>query len=292
MYSKVQCSVTRPMRRVVERDLEEARDAPDLARQVLLQIGEVEQQHVGQVADPPPGGDALPERPEGIAVALEPLQKVLADRVRRLRDRWANPARGVVEGLVPGLVGAGVVVVEAPDHVPAVAADVEVFGLGREDQRVHRQVRLHEAPVSCASRAASLTSLGGTRRSTQGDSSGHVHVLAAAEDELAHDLLGPGGARLGVGGNHDVVGPEREIVPDGRIHVVVMDLPRLAGPRDGFRHLGQPSFQPRVGVSAVAGGIPIRWIMSIRGLFLRSYYALLCDLRHAAAAAGRRAAQP
>ena len=46
----------------------------------------------------------------------------------------------VVEQVVPELVGAGVVVVEAPDHVAPVAPDVDVLGLRREGQGVEWQM--------------------------------------------------------------------------------------------------------------------------------------------------------
>jgi hypothetical protein len=38
-------------------------------------------------------------------------------------------------------------VVEAPDHVAAVAPDVDVPGVGREHEGVHRQVGLDEPAV-------------------------------------------------------------------------------------------------------------------------------------------------
>ena len=57
-----------------------------------------------------------------------------------------RPGR-VVQRLVPRGVGVGVVVVHAPHHVAAVAADVEVLGLRREAQRIDRQVGLQEAAV-------------------------------------------------------------------------------------------------------------------------------------------------
>jgi hypothetical protein len=57
----------------------------------------------------------------------------------------------------------------------------------------------------------------------------HGHVGRTAEDELAHDLLDPGRAGLGVGADDDVVGAEGEAVPDGGIEVVVVDVAGLDG---------------------------------------------------------------
>ena len=51
--------------------------------------------------------------------------------------------------------------------------------------------------------------------------------LVGRERELGDDLLGPGGAGLGVSGDDDVVVAEAEIVPDGGIEVMVVKLPGL-----------------------------------------------------------------
>jgi hypothetical protein len=44
---------------------------------------------------------------------------------------------------------------------------------------------------------------------------------------LRDDLLGPGGAGLGVSGDDDVVVAEAEILPDGGIEVMVVELAGL-----------------------------------------------------------------
>jgi hypothetical protein len=51
-----------------------------------------------------------------------------------------------------------------------------------------------------------------------------------AEEELRHDLLGPGGAGLGVSSDDYVVVAEAEVVPDRGIEVVVVELPGLRRP--------------------------------------------------------------
>src|SRR3546814_14623008 len=54
--------------------------------------------------------------------------------------------------------------------------------------------------------------------------------LLPAEDQLPDDLLRPGGAGFGIAGDHHVVRPEAEVVPDGGIEMVAVHLPGLARP--------------------------------------------------------------
>ena len=65
--------------RFVDGNVEERRDVAHLSRHIALQVREVHEQDIRQVANLPPGADVLPERPEGIAVALQPLVPVLSD---------------------------------------------------------------------------------------------------------------------------------------------------------------------------------------------------------------------
>src|SRR3546814_4278741 len=62
---------------LVDRNVEESCDAPDFGRHVRLQVGKVQQQHVGQIADRPPRPDVFPERPEREAVARQPVEEIL-----------------------------------------------------------------------------------------------------------------------------------------------------------------------------------------------------------------------
>ena len=119
-------------------------------------------------------------------------------------------------------------IVEREQHVAAVAAHIDVFGPWREHQRVDRQVGLDEAPIGLRLQHVQLHrrrrhAQVQPRRKRVGDD-----VLVTLEDQLPDDLLGPGGARLGVAGDHHVVVTKGELVPDGGIHVVVRQLARLA----------------------------------------------------------------
>ena len=138
---------------------------------------------------------------------------------------------------VPGLVGVDVVVVHAPHHVASVATDVDVFRLRREAERVDREVGLEEAPVGLRldDAAASPPWAAPAGRAT-GDISATSSVRIAVEEELGHDLLHPGRAGLGVGGDDDVVVAEREVVPDRRVEVMVVQLARLPRPLDVLVH--------------------------------------------------------
>jgi hypothetical protein len=62
----------------------------------------------------------------------------------------------------------------------------------------------------------------------------------AVKDELRDDLLHPGGSRLGVGSNDDVIISELQIVPDRGIEVMAVHFPLLAGPFE-LRHEGAPA---------------------------------------------------
>src|SRR6185437_7648710 len=63
------------------------RDVAHLPVEVALQIVEVNQLDVRQVADRPPVADVLPERPERIAVALQPFAEIGHDVVGGAFDR-------------------------------------------------------------------------------------------------------------------------------------------------------------------------------------------------------------
>ena len=101
----------------------------------------------------------------------------------RLDRRPDAPGR-VVERVVPHLVRVDVVVVHAPHDVAAVAPDVDVLRLRREDEGIDREVRLQESPVRLRLDSGSFTSFGGTRRSSQGDISATSSSGSAAEQQL------------------------------------------------------------------------------------------------------------
>ena len=103
-------------------------------------------------------------------------------------------------------VRVGVVVVHAPHDVAAVAADVDVLRLRREDERVDRQMRLQEAPVRLRLDHRQLHLL---RRHAQVEPGRHLGDRRArprpSKMQLRDDLLRPGRAGLGVGRDDDVV---------------------------------------------------------------------------------------
>src|SRR6185503_18845677 len=78
---------------LVDRDVEEARDATDLCRHVGLELREVQEHYVREPADLPPRAHVLPERPERVPVAIEPVEEVLPHRRRGLLDRRTDAAR-------------------------------------------------------------------------------------------------------------------------------------------------------------------------------------------------------
>lgn len=132
---------------LIHLDLEEIGDAADRGRQIALHLREMQQHHIGQVVERPPATDMIPERPQGMSVLRHPVVVILPHRGRRALEGRADAAGRVVERIVKELVAIEVVVIEAPHHIAPIAADIEVFRPRREDQRVDRQMRLHEAPM-------------------------------------------------------------------------------------------------------------------------------------------------
>jgi len=110
-----------------------------------------------------------------------------------------------------------VVVVQAPDHVAAVAPDVDVLGVRREHESIHRQVGLDEPAVLLRLECCELYLLGRDAQVEPGREPRDIDALLTIEDELSYDLLDPGRPRLGVGGDHHVIRPEAEFVPHGGV---------------------------------------------------------------------------
>src|SRR5215218_8914914 len=122
--------------RLLDGDLQELGDAAHLVWHIPLEVGEVHEHDVREGAHFPPGAHVLPERPERVAVAVHPVAEVLMYVRRRLLDGRPDASWGIVECVVPELVGVGVVVVHAPHDVAPVAPDVDILRLGREDEGV------------------------------------------------------------------------------------------------------------------------------------------------------------
>src|ERR1700743_1311960 len=99
------------------------------------------------MADLPPAPDMRPPRPERVTVLLEPRQKVVANRLLRPFKRRPHSPRRIVEHFIERVVGDRMVVVPAPENVPAIAGNVDVLCLWRIDERIHRQVSFQAAPM-------------------------------------------------------------------------------------------------------------------------------------------------
>ena len=56
---------------------------------------------------------------------------------------------------------------------------------------------------------------------------GDFEILLSSEDELGNDLLDPRRSGLGIGRDDDVVVAEDEIVPNGRVKMVIVKLTGL-----------------------------------------------------------------
>jgi hypothetical protein len=83
-------------------------------------------------------------------------------------------------------------------------------------------VRLEKASVGLRLHHRQLDLLRASAEIDPGGDLGHLEVGIRTEEHLGYDLLGPGGTGLGVAGDDDVVVAKAEVVPAGRIEVVVV----------------------------------------------------------------------
>ena len=111
------------------------------------------------------------------------------------------------------------------------------FAFCEKTEGVHGEVGLQEAAVRLGLDQGKLDLLGRHAQVEPGGHLGYFQVGVGAEEQLGHDLLRPGRARLGVGRDHDVVVAEFEIVPDRGVEVVVVHLAGLRRPNDRFGHV-------------------------------------------------------
>ena len=210
-----------------------------------LQLGEMQQQHVRQVRGSPTSSGCSPRtaRTDGRrAPAIR--RKYCADVGRRPLDRRADAAGRVVQraGTRSRWRWRGGCTCSRPRR----ARRGRCRGIWRAGEKTSASTGrwvLRKRRWVCASTAGSFTSFGGTRRSSQGDISATSRSVCAVEEELGDDLLHPGGAGLGVGGDDDVVVAEREVVPDGGVEMVVVELAGLLRPGIVVAHDGQSSIE-------------------------------------------------
>ena len=74
-------------------------------------------------------------------------------------------------------------------------------------------------------------------------------IVGVLEQELSDDLLRPGRPSLRVGGDDDVVVAEVEVIPDGGIEVMVVQLALLDGPDDRVGHGGGLEWESAITVT-------------------------------------------
>jgi len=209
---------------LVDRNVEKTGDAAHFGRRVMLQVVEMHEQAIGQVPVLPPGAHIFPERPERMTVPVHPVAPIVADVGGRRRDRRADPARRIIEQVVPELIGIRMVIVHTPDHIPAVARDIDVFRFGRINQRIERQMRLDESAVRLRREHGQFDVLGRYAQVQPGRHLRDLQTRIAVENQLCDDLLHPGRAGFCIGRDDDVVVPKGKIVPDRRIEMMIMQF--------------------------------------------------------------------
>ena len=123
----------------------------------------------------------------------------------------SNAARRVVKRLTPKLVRVGVVVVLHTTSRPS-RPMYTYFAVGEKTRASRGRCVFKNRRWIMASTIGSLTSFGGTRRSSHGDISATAR-FGSGPNSRRDDLLHPGRAGLGVRRNDDVVVAEAEVVP-------------------------------------------------------------------------------
>jgi len=83
-----------------------------------------------------------------MAILVEPLIPVVARILWWTLDERPDAAGRFIESVVPELIRIHVVVVHAPHHIAAVSRQIEILRLGREDEGIHREMRLEKPPMS------------------------------------------------------------------------------------------------------------------------------------------------
>jgi len=207
--------------RFVDRDFEESGNPANLAGQVSLQVGEVDEKDVGKVANGPPSPHAFPEGPVRISIAIKPFAPVLTYiGCCGLEGRPHESGRIVhqfkeLTGMAP------VMIVETPNHVPSIASNVNVASLWRNNESICWEVRLDETAVSLGCEKTQLrrnrrphVQPGGLRQG--------VALQIPSKDELTDNLLHPCSSGLGICRDDDIAVAKREIIPDPRIQMVIL----------------------------------------------------------------------
>ena len=75
---------------------QKAANPGNLAGQIGLQIGEMHDQHIRQIAQRPPLAHVFPKRPERLAILRQPIAEVLAHIRVRLADGRTHKAGATV----------------------------------------------------------------------------------------------------------------------------------------------------------------------------------------------------
>ena len=83
-----------------------------------------------------------------MVILVEPFIPVVDHILWFTLDGRPDAAGRFIESVVPELIGIHVVVVHAPHHIAAISRQIEIFRLGREDEGIHREVRLEKPPMS------------------------------------------------------------------------------------------------------------------------------------------------
>src|SRR5580700_9264138 len=107
------------------------------------------------------------------------------------------------------------VVVQAPQHVAAVATEIDVLSLGGEHECIDRQMSLDIAPICLSLECCQLHGLGRHSQVYPGRQVVNWNMRCATKNELTDYLLRPSSPRFCISCDDHVIGPEPEVIPDG-----------------------------------------------------------------------------
>jgi len=216
----------------------------DLTWKVGFEIIEMHEKHVGKAPNSPPPLRVLPKRRKVPYGGAPRLQEVMIEMTliaarslyRRAQIGWCVEPVECLLGVVR------CVIVKTPDDIADVASEIDVLGIGSEDQRAYWQVSLYEPSMClCLQLRDNIRQGPGVRVEPRRELRGR-RLGRALEDQLCNDLLHPSGAGFVPAVDDNVTVSEREPVPARGITQAVPNFVRLLRPLSSFPYHGAPRF--------------------------------------------------
>ena len=107
------------------------------------------------------------------------------------------------------------VVVQTPEHVAAIPANIEISGLGRKDQGFHRQMGLKKTAMGLGLKQRQSLLFGRKAAINPGRYGSYIDMLRPLPQQLRHNLLHPRGAGFAIRADDNIIITEFELIPNG-----------------------------------------------------------------------------